>query len=71
MKLRLLVEGPEDKATPIKMANAIIELVNSTIRPYLYPNALQEIAGYLDIYNTYASMRNIDSIGICEGLKGE
>ena len=68
MKLRLVLESPEEKATPIKMTNAIIELVNSTINLDRYPHALQEIAGHLDIYNTYAWMNHnhSDSIGICE-----
>lgn len=69
MKLHLILESPGEAATPIKMANAIIELVNNdnAIRfdPY-YPNALQEINEHLNVYNKYAAMNNLNSIGFCE-----
>lgn len=68
MKLHLVLESPEEKVTPIKMTDAIIELVNSTMNLDRYPNALQEIAGHLDIYNTYDRMNQnySNSIGVCE-----
>lgn len=63
MQLHLILDDPKDRVNPITMADAIIQLVNSTMRS---PHALEEITDHLEVHNRYSALNGLDSIGVPE-----
>ena len=55
MYIGIVLDDNESKVTPIKVANALIEALESSKE---FPeNGLKEIVAYLSVYNRYAEYR--------------